>query len=1194
MKTSRLGFAGLFSILVLSACGGGGGSDSSPNPTPNPTPNPAPAPTPPPSPTALQILSDPLKHPKATLDDAAKSVADASYAGETKVATADISAAQDVYIALFDESTISTPYFDEYELAEFMNSNGTISGTAQCFGGGSVKYAGKVDPNTGLGTIIIDYDRCTDFHQGARFHGKFTIVVTKADETGNEATTYFTSLSIAQEGNVTALNGMLSISEGLESGEHIGKTSQYLTASLNGKKYKITGTSSEGYVGNDYVSEIQGSVYIDTKGKLDFSYSSNDGDFPHVSEGSLAIKGDKAVGIEVASGVILYAEDTNGDEEYDVGVYFNSFEIFAHGEHSGLTLSDIDLLSMPPVASQPYLNVSFDVYTTEAIFASPGDYYDLDTPESDLTISYLWRINGNVVEGVNDSMLPPFSAVYGDEVSVSMVVSDGINVVESPSSSSIEISDSPMTLSAENMPESVNAGSYVEFTIAMTDPDNIDDDTAGNLISAPPGAALTDEGLLKWQVPESQLFNEQTYIFTFSSLDQSEKQQTLEVTSYADKAPAFARANSVTPQRNHGLAIASINGEKELVAANFRNVGTFTLKGSALENSYVYPYRMPTKGEIKSVFTEDIDGNGNDEIYVLTVQGLSVIKNRQSNAESVFTVDGIIESGWFYDVNQDGLDEIAVLYSLDYGDPASIAIFDIASGEKLQQYDVDGVSNVAFGNVDGDASTEMVTNNGYVFDLDTGDNQWLFGSGFSDEYVVVGDMDGNGVDEIVGADRWESISIYSAVSKSSLATSTHNDICDIVYSKDETTAKGMVIVSECQWGQVKALTLASEQISEQWSITHNTYEGKSLLVSDLDNDNTNDIIWASQDKIKVAQKDTNDEYVLSAIENAPRLENYAAAGWAPYGSNDERAVFVGETSSYDSAIQILSVDKDDNFIIGEEIGNDVYDTSKPVVTDYNNDGVGELFIGPVDYDSSFNVVKLTDNSIQWTLGSNQVGYVSLIEATDVNNDGFDDAVIAFDNRLKAFDIENQVLIDSVVDDFSIDSLATLKEGEVHYFAVGSFELLKLFKMEGGEFSSVSEVYVSCSKLIAINNDNDSALEIACLESFQNEIQIYDIENDTLVLKTAMRMPMYVQDIAVDPTLESNQSILGLCHSDADDSRFGYNSNAFEVAEINHKGHVVWQSPAINVYNADSLRTHKNSAGQLELQIGNESMALLVK
>ena len=88
--------------------------------------------------------------------------------------------------------------------------------------------------------------------------------------------------------------------------------------------------------------------------------------------------------------------------------------------------------------------------------------------------------------------------------------------------------------------------------------------------------------------------------------------------------------------------------------------------------------------------------------------------------------------------------------------------------------------------------------------------------------------------------------------------------------------------------------------------------------------------------------------------------------------------------------------------------------------------------------------------------------------------------------------------------------------------------------------------------------------------------------------------MYVQDIAVEPTLESNQSILGLCHSDADDSRFGYNSNAFEVAEINHKGHVVWQSPAINVYNADSLRTHKNSAGQLELQIGNESMALLVK
>ena len=55
----------------------------------------------------------------------------------------------------------------------------------------------------------------------------------------------------------------------------------------------------------------------------------------------------------------------------------------------------------------------------------------------------------------------------------------------------------------------------------------------------------------------------------------------------------------------------------------------------------------------------------------------------------------------------------------------------------MQQYDIDSVNNLAFGNVDDDASIEMVTNNGYVFDIESGANQWLYGSGFSDAFVVL-------------------------------------------------------------------------------------------------------------------------------------------------------------------------------------------------------------------------------------------------------------------------------------------------------------------------------------------------------------------------------------------------------------------------------------------------------------------------
>ena len=143
MNTSRLGFSGLFSILALTACGGGGGSDSPTNPTP----------APPPEPTSLEILSNPLDYSIAQLDTAAKRYADNSYTGETNVAIADISAVQNVYITLFGEDLASSPYLDIFEVSELVDANGNIDGVIQCSDSGSIKYSGKLDLSTGLGTI---------------------------------------------------------------------------------------------------------------------------------------------------------------------------------------------------------------------------------------------------------------------------------------------------------------------------------------------------------------------------------------------------------------------------------------------------------------------------------------------------------------------------------------------------------------------------------------------------------------------------------------------------------------------------------------------------------------------------------------------------------------------------------------------------------------------------------------------------------------------------------------------------------------------------------------------------------------------------------------------------------------------------------------------------------------------------------
>ena len=135
MNTSRLGFSGLFSVIALTACGGGGGADSSPNPTP----------APPPEPTALEILSNPLDYSTAQLDSAAKSYADNGYTGATKVATADLSAVQNVYVALFGEDITSSPYLDLFEVSELVDANGNIEGTTPCSDSGSISYSGNLN-----------------------------------------------------------------------------------------------------------------------------------------------------------------------------------------------------------------------------------------------------------------------------------------------------------------------------------------------------------------------------------------------------------------------------------------------------------------------------------------------------------------------------------------------------------------------------------------------------------------------------------------------------------------------------------------------------------------------------------------------------------------------------------------------------------------------------------------------------------------------------------------------------------------------------------------------------------------------------------------------------------------------------------------------------------------------------------------
>lgn len=267
----------------------------------------------------------------------------------------------------------------------------------------------------------------------------------------------------------------------------------------NGEIYKVSGILVEGVINNIFVFEFNGLIYIVFKGKLDFVYFFDQGDFFYLLFGLLVVKGDKMVGIDVIDGVVCYGEDNNGDDIYDVGVYFNNLIVFVSGNYIGFVFLDIDVIFVFFVVNQFYYYVYEIVYIIDEVIVEFGYYYDLDIFDLELVILFCWYVNGVVFDDVNGIMLLFYSVVFGDEVKVIMVVLDGINVVEFQFIF-VEIGNFFMMFIVLNMFEVVIVGGYVEFIVLMSDLDRVDDDVVGQFILVFFGVLLNVEGLMIWNV----------------------------------------------------------------------------------------------------------------------------------------------------------------------------------------------------------------------------------------------------------------------------------------------------------------------------------------------------------------------------------------------------------------------------------------------------------------------------------------------------------------------------------------------------------------------------------------------------------------------------------------------------------------------------------------------------------------------
>lgn len=192
------------------------------------------------------------------------------------------------------------------------------------------------------------------------------------------------------------------------------------------------------------------------------------------------------------------------------------------------------------------------------------------------------------------------------------------------------------------------------------------------------------------------------------------------------------------------------------------------------------------------------------------------------------------------DIDNDGTLEIIALSNNE------IAIYDANSYAFEQSLNYGG-SKFSLGHFSQQNKIQIALNTGYVLELseETLTTVWDYStSGFSNYHLEAGDIDNDGLDEIVAADSWYNMRIFNADTQGFLWE--HNADLDIdavdVY---DVTGDGIpeVVYGDGQWGSVYALNGSNGELL--WTVNNPEHGTTDVFVGNIDDDVGLELVWGA-------------------------------------------------------------------------------------------------------------------------------------------------------------------------------------------------------------------------------------------------------------------------------------------------------------------------------------------------------------
>lgn len=662
--------------------------------------------------------------------------------------------------------------------------------------------------------------------------------------------------------------------------------------------------------------------------------------------------------------------------------------------------------------------------TSDDLTASATAY----DPDGDaVTLSYAWRRNGAIIPGQAAATLPASETTKGDLITASVTASDGS--LTATSQASVTIQDAPPLLTTV-LPGQVVWGQPVTFTLVGSDPDG---DPVGGLTLAygPAGMAVSGD-TVSW-TPTLPMFDAAMDVhFGVASAAQPSlsMQGTLHVVD-PGRAYALRRMGFEIPSTRNGFFAGDLDGDgdEELLVASHRGLFELARVGGAYAQVWAHPFPAGAGQTATAVAARDLDGDGHREIFVshanvlLALDGVArrEVARVEVPASPYSSAPSACADLEIADVDADGAPELVCLRPTSayaYETAARVLVLDPATLATRWESSQTSLGNdLAIGQLDGDAALEIATSGGYVLDGASGATEWAYGPGFGSA-VDTGDLDGDGVEEIVGSPSGRIVG-YSAVWSSPLwewTTASYYGASALLVADADGDGTAEIVAGDSSWGPVTAYRYrsATSDLAVAFAVPNPDGGSSALAVADLDGDGSAEIAWGAgagstgEDVLVVAGRDGAGAWGTEWASRDPsQLDGpFVGAHVASLGGGAVGILFASARtdSGYEGA-RIVSLDPATELLsVSPEVGYNWTNRAALAAADFDADGVDEAFLATAyTYNGYFIVYDPALAAAQWT-SDQTVGEGRALVAADVSGDGAADLVAITAENVQVWDV----------------------------------------------------------------------------------------------------------------------------------------------------------------------------------------------